>query len=267
MKNELKKKLTKLEDYLEDLQGVVVAFSGGVDSSFLLKTAHNVLKDNVTALTIDTVYIPDREIEAAKKFISKHSIKHDILTIPLIDIIHHNPNDRCYFCKTFIFKKLLNEAQKLGIKRVVEGTNYDDIEFHRPGIKALDELGILSPLKELEFTKKDIRELSKHLDLPTWDKPAYACLLTRLPYGTQITEKKLKQIEESENYLISLGFNGVRVRTHDNLARIEVLPEDLHKILNSKLLKKITIKLKEIGYQFITLDTEGYKAGSFDHVK
>jgi len=262
-----KEKLEKLKSYLSNLKNLAVAFSGGVDSSFLLKVAKDVLGKNVKAYTIDTVYIPQREIEEAGKFTQKHEIKHEILTVPLINIIKHNPSDRCYFCKTFIFKKILNKAKSDSIDHVAEGTNFDDISHHRPGLKALKELGILSPLKELGFTKNDIRELSNDMKLPTWNKPAYACLLTRLPYGTNLSEKELRLIEDSENYLISIGFDGVRVRSHGNLARIEVLPEHMQKILNLDLLHNITNKLKNIGYQFVTIDTEGYKSGSFDHVK
>jgi pyridinium-3,5-biscarboxylic acid mononucleotide sulfurtransferase len=260
-------KQKKLEQYFSGLKGVCIAFSGGVDSSYLLKVAHDVLQDNVWAFTIDTVYIPSREIDEARKFALKHKINHQVIAVPLIDIVRHNPNDRCYFCKTFIFKKILNEAQKLNISHVAEGTNADDVQAYRPGIKALDELKVLSPLKELGFTKQDIRDLSRGLGLPTWNKPAYACLLTRIPYGNTVNPTELKRIEASEKYLAHLGFDGVRVRSHDNLARIEVLPEHMDKILNMELLKNITNELKNLGFQFVTLDTEGYKPGSFDHAK
>ena len=267
MKGSLKLKLENLEKYLIDLKKVGIAFSGGVDSSFLLKFAGEILGENVKAYTINTVYIPDRDIETARNFTLKNNIRHSIINIPLIDIIQHNPSDRCYFCKTFIFKKIREEAVKDGIEYLAEGTNIDDVNSHRPGLKVLEELKIKSPLKETGFTKNDIRSASKKLNLPTWNKPAYACLLTRLPYGTVVSDKELKMIQESEDYIISLGFDGVRVRSHGNLARIEFLPEHLHKILKNDILSKITKKLKETGYQFVAIDTEGYKQGSFDHTK
>ena len=267
MNTGLKEKLQNLENYLKKLGNLAVAFSGGVDSSFLLLIAGLVLKDKVKAFTIDTVYIPHREIEQAKEFTAKHKIKHEVITVPLIEIIKHNPSDRCYFCKTFIFKRLLNDAKLSGFNHLAEGTNADDVQNHRPGLKALDELGIISPLKQMNFTKEDIREVSKKYNLSTWNKPAYACLLTRIPYGTEISPKELELIEKSETYLIHKGFDGVRVRSHGNLARIEVLPEHMGKILNQKLLLEIAVKLKEFGYQFVTVDAQGYKSGSFDHVK
>lgn len=267
MKLSLKEKIAGLEHDLSQKNNLAVAFSGGTDSTFLLKIAHRVLKDNVRAFTISSMYIAQREINDARKFTDRHHIAHEIIELPIIDTIKYNPSDRCYFCKTSIFTKLLNEAEKAGIEFVADGTNIDDLEFYRPGLKALNELGILSPLKEHGFTKNDIREASKSLDLSTWNKPAYACLLTRLPYGTIISQEKLRRVEASEDYLISLGFEGARVRSHGNLARIEVLPRHMARIMDFKLLKKITRKLKEIGYQFVALDTEGYKSGSFDHMK
>jgi uncharacterized protein (TIGR00268 family) len=265
MKSSLKEKLDRLEDDLLKKNNLAIAFSGGTDSTFLLKVARNVLKNNVRAFTISSIYIAQREIDDARKFTAEHHIAHEIIELPLIDILQHNPSDRCYHCKTFLFKQLLNEAEKAGIEHVADGTNVDDLEFYRPGLKALNELGILSPLKEHGFTKNDIREASKELGLVTWNKPAYACLLTRFPYGTSISQKELKMVEASEDYLIALGFEGVRVRSHGNLARIEVLPRHMTKIMSLELLKNITRKLKEIGYQFVTLDTGGYQSGSFDH--
>ena len=267
MDHNLKQKSDKLDQILKSLDNMAIAFSGGVDSSFLLHRASEIMKDKVMAITVDTVYIPKREIEEAIAIAKKYNVKHKIITLPLMEIIKHNPNDRCYFCKTFIFKQLLNEAAQNNITCVAEGTNADDTSVYRPGLKALEELKILSPLKEAGLTKEDIRNLSREKGMETWDKPAYACLLTRIPYGTEITEKELSMIEKSENYLISLGFNGARVRSHGNLARIEVLQHDLNKIMNEKLLLDISLALKKFGYQFVTLDTEGYKSGSFDHIK
>ncbi len=265
MDKELKQKISALQEYFANLKSVIIAFSGGVDSSFLLHTAHKVLNNQVKAVTINTVYIPERELKEAEQFTQIHNISHEIINIPLIDIIKHNPNDRCYFCKTFIFKKLQEIAKHENLLNVAEGTNADDQHVYRPGSKALKELGILSPLKDTGFTKQDIRKASQYLKLPTWNKPAYACLLTRLPYGSEINEKKLNQIEQAEDYLISLGFDGARVRTHDKLARIEVFPEHMEKILNRKLLLSISDKLKQFGFEFVTLDASGYKTGSFDY--
>lgn len=266
MNNKLLEKEEKLKAYLSQFNQLGIAFSSGVDSSYLLHIAHQELKNKLWAFTIDTAYIPNREIEEAQLYTKQHNINHKIIQLPLMDIIKHNPADRCYFCKTFIFKTITEVASGMDIKNIAEGTNFDDTKTHRPGLKALSELKIHSPLKELGFTKEDIRKLSQEHQLPTWNKPAYACLLTRLPYGNYVTDKELEMVEQSENYIISLGFNGVRVRSHQNLARIEVLPKHMDKVLDKDILKNISEKLKEFGYQFVTLDTCGYISGSFDKI-
>jgi uncharacterized protein len=177
-----------------------------------------------------------------------------------------NPPNRCYYCKRELFEELLNLAQKEAIPFIVEGSTLDDDKDHRPGRKAVQELGIRSPLKEAMFTKGDVRGLSKTLNLPTWDKPSFACLASRFPYGEEITEEGLKMVDEAEAFLIRLGFKQVRVRHYPNLARIEVYPEEISRLMNSSLREKVVVRLKEIGYQYVTLDLQGFRSGSMNEV-
>ena len=257
-------KYNRLIEYLQKLEKVAVAFSGGVDSTFLLAAARNALSANVTAFTVRSPYIPDWEINEAKQIADKLAVKHIIFETGLNDSILHNPDNRCYLCKRFIFTKLISEAGKLGINHVIEGTNCDDTKDFRPGIKALRELGIISPLLENNITKADIRNFSKLLNLPTWNKPAYACLLTRIPYNTEIKEEELRRIENAEVFLMKLGFKGVRVRSHNNLARIELNKTLLADIFKNNVREKIVSKLKSIGFTYITIDIEGYRTGSMN---
>lgn len=257
-------KYNRLIKYLKDLESVAVAFSGGVDSTFLLAAAREALHDNVIAFTIKTPYMPDWEINEARQITNILDIKHKVFETEISDSISNNPENRCYLCKNYVFRKLKNEAGKLGINHVADGTNYDDIKFFRPGLKALKELDVKSPLLENKITKADIRNFSRILKLETWDKPAYACLLTRIPYNTEIKEEELIRIEQAELYLMKLGFKGVRVRSHNNIARLEVDKSQMNDIFKNDLNSKIAGKLKEIGFTYITLDIEGYRTGSMD---
>jgi len=257
-------KYIQLIKYLKGLKSAAVAFSGGVDSTFLLAAAKEALDDNITAFTVKTPYIPDWEIDEAKQIADKLNVKHILINAEISKAIAYNPENRCYLCKKFLFGRILNEAEKLNINYVADGTNYDDMYYHRPGLKALKELEIKSPLLENKITKADIRSFSKSLNLPTWDKPAYACLLTRIPYNTEIREEKLRRVEQAELFLMKLGFKGVRVRSHNDLARIEINKSMFNNIFNSDLNIKIVGKLKEMGFKYVTLDIEGYRTGSMD---
>ena len=249
---------------IRKLGSVAIAFSGGVDSTFLLKAAADALGSDVVAFTIKTPYIPRWEVEESKELTKFLGVKHIIIDMPLHESIKNNPTDRCYLCKKMLFARLLDEAKKEGKAYVAEGTNADDTNDYRPGMKALKELQVVSPILEAVITKEEIRELSKKMGLATWDKPAYACLLTRIPHDTKITYETLDKIEKGEKFLAAEGFRGSRVRVHDTIARIETRPEWFEKILEQKQNQRIIKEFKEIGFTFVTLDMEGYRAGCFN---
>ena len=266
LKDRLEEKINKLKVILGDLGSVVVAFSGGVDSTFLLAVASVVLGKNVLAITASSPMIPTWEIKEAKKNARKLKIKHKLIkTSPLENpSLKHNPADRCYICKKGLFVKFLNLADKYNYSYLIDGTNFDDLKGYRPGLKALKELGIRSPLAEAELTKDDIRKYSKIMGLPTWDSPALACLATRIPHGEEITEPRLKQIDQAEEFIRSLGFKQVRVRYHFPIARIEIDPADISRIIGPSIRKVVVEKLKGIGFGYIVIDMEGYRSGSMD---
>lgn len=266
MDKTLLKKYDKLIRSLEKLDGLAVAFSGGVDSVFLLHAAHQALGKKVLALTVNSPYIPDWEIDEAKQIARDKGIEHHIIDVPVPEQILNNPVDRCYLCKMFLFTMLGDFAKKNGFMQLADGTNVDDTKEHRPGMKALGELKILSPLLESGFSKVDIRNASKAMDLYTWEKPAYACLLTRIPYNTRINEEMLRRIERAETFLIELGIRAVRVRTHDKLARIETEPRYIEKIFREGLPGKISKQLKRYGFSYVTLDMEGYRTGGINEI-
>lgn len=257
-------KINNLKEYIKDLGKVAIAFSGGVDSTFLVKVCKDVLKENAVAITIASPYIPKWEIEESKELTASLGIEHIIIDMPIAEEIKFNPKDRCYKCKKKVFSKIIEKANSLGIVNIIDGTNKDDESDYRPGMVALKELKIKSPLLELGFGKDDIRSHSKELNLPTWSKPAYACLLTRLQIGEEITEEKLDRTEKAEVFISSLGIKGIRVRNHGELARIEVQPKDIENILDKETLESIALELKALGYKYITLDIEGYKVGSLN---
>jgi len=260
--NLLESKTTKLDHIIKDLSSFVVAFSGGVDSTFLLHRAHQLRKSAVVGITIRTPYIPVREIDEAIEFTRSFGINHKIIDIDFPEIIRHNPEDRCYSCKKTIFTDLLTFAQKNNYPFVIDGTNADDVNDYRPGIKALKELGIRSPLLEAGLSKNDIRELSKEADLDIWDKPAMACLLTRIPYNKEIDEESLRMVEQAELILMDQGFPGTRVRIHDDIARIECLPGYMEKMVKNQCREQIISDLKKIGFRYVSLDLEGYRTGN-----
>ncbi len=257
-------KYNELIKYLKGLGKVVLAFSGGVDSTFLLKAAKEALGDNVKAVTILSPYIPKWEIAEAKELVKEIGVHHEIIEAPIIDSIKFNPEDRCYLCKTAVFSMILSIAKEQGYNFVIDGTNFDDIGDYRPGLKALKELEVKSPLLECKLTKGEIRAFSKELGLNTWDKPAYACLLTRIPYGNELRVEDFEKIENAEKYMMSIGFRAVRVRCHGDLARVEVSRNDRSKLFDEELLDTIAKNIKECGFKYVTLDMQGYRVGSFN---
>ena len=256
-------KYKKLIAFLKELDTVSVAFSGGVDSTFLLVAAKEALDDRVIALTVRAPYIANWEIDEAIDLCNQSGIRHIIVDTAIPEEIRHNPADRCYLCKRKIFSALIKTAASHGITHVLDGTNSDDPSDHRPGLKALKELGIISPLLRTGITKKEIRDFSKQLGLPTWDKPAYACLLTRLPHGVEVKKKELKRIERAERFLMDMGYRAVRVRSHGNLARIETEPGFISEMVAGENRDKIVSAFREIGFENVTIDLQGYRSGSF----
>jgi pyridinium-3,5-biscarboxylic acid mononucleotide sulfurtransferase len=264
----LELKFKKLKEILSGYKGLLVAFSGGVDSSLLLKVSHDILKGSVLAVIAVSDTYTKSECEDAENFAKDLGVKYRIIETLEFDDPRFvsNPAERCYYCKSELFSKLKDIAKKEKIPYVADGSNIDDRSDYRPGAKAKNEHGVISPLAEAGFTKEDIRNLSKELKLPTWDKPAAACLASRIPYGTKITKDILARIEKGEKYLKSLGLKQVRVRHHGNLARIEVDSEHLIKLVEDGIADEIDKKFKDIGYHYVTIDLKGYRTGSMNEV-
>lgn len=257
------KKLRRLKNILNDLQRVIVAYSGGLDSTFLVKAAVDALgKNNVIAITARSETYPASEYKEAVKIAKRIGARQiTIHTDELkIDNFKSNPVNRCYFCKKELFEKLDEIKDKYKMAYVLDGTNYDDLKDVRYGRIAAKELGVRSPLLEVKLTKSDIRKLSKKLRLPTWDKPSFACLASRIPFNNKITSSDLQKIDKAETHLRQLGFKQFRVRAHEGIARIEVLPRELAKAV--RLREAITAKLRQLGFIYVTLDMRGYRTGS-----
>ena len=260
----LESKFANLKKYLKDLDSAIIAFSSGVDSTFLLKVAHEILQDKVIAVTVKSSLFPKRELEEATTFCKTENIKHIIVDIDELNIagFKENPANRCYLCKKELFKNILELAKENNITNVLEGSNLDDEGDYRPGMQAIKELGIKSPLRIAKLTKEDIRTLSKELNLKTYNKPSFACLASRFVYGESITKEKLSMVDKAETYLFNKGFKQYRVRIHDKMARIEILPEEFEKLL--KLRTELLSKFKEYGFTYITMDLNGYRTGSMN---
>jgi len=262
----LARKYERLKNELKTAGSVLVAFSGGVDSSLLLQVAVDVLKDKVLAVTVDTPLFSRQEIRAAQKLaknlqVSLMIIKANSLELPAVA---KNSKERCYYCKLFIFSRLKQIAKDKGLDKIVEGSNLDDTKDFRPGKKAIEELGIRSPLEEAGFSKNEIRQLAKYLGLPNWNKPGAACLASRIPYGQPLDRNLLSKIERGERALISLGFGQVRLRHHGEIARIEISPEEFSLWLKPGIRSRAVASLKKLGYRYVALDLEGYRTGSLN---
>ena len=263
-------KIARLKRILKGMNKVVLAFSGGVDSTFLLKIAVDTLgKDNVLAVIAKSLTYPKREYEHAKALALKLGVNFMIIKTKEAENENFlkNPVDRCYYCKKELFEKLASIAEKKGFNFVIDGFNYDDIRDIRYGSVAAKEFGVRSPLSEARIGKKDIRRFSRKLSLSTWDKPSFACLASRFPYNHRITKQTLKKIGKAEEFLYRQGFRQVRVRLHDDIARIELFSNDINRILINQMLRKnIVKKLKQLGFFYVTLDLEGYRTGSMNEV-
>ena len=264
--DEQREKLNKLREIISELGSLAVGFSGGVDSSFLLAVAHEILRDRVIAVTGVDASVPEREVNEAKAFCIDRGIRHILCTVdPLREEGYRNNSpDRCYFCKHGIFTEVKKIADEYGIKYMAEGSNMDDIGDYRPGLKAAAELSVKSPLREAGLYKKDIRLISKAMGLSTWNKPAYACLASRFVYGEEITEEKLHMIDRAEQFLIERGFFEERVRMHGNIARIEVPSADIPRLASDEVREAVYDEFKKLGFLFVTLDLKGYRTGSMN---
>ena len=262
--DQLHEKYEKLKAELAGYGGVAVAFSGGVDSTFLLRAAHDALGGRALAVTASSCSFPKRELEEAKRFCRENGIRHEIVASEELDIegFRSNPKNRCYLCKKELFTKIWEIAKANGLPVVAEGSNTDDDGDYRPGLTAIRELGAKSPLRAAGLSKEDIRALSRELGLPTAEKPSFACLASRFPYGETISEEKLAAVDKAEQLLLDLGFRQVRVRVHGNLARIELLPEELTKLLEHRA--EVSEKIKAYGFTYVSMDLQGYRTGSMN---
>ena len=261
-------KYDELKKMLKDFGSAAVAFSSGVDSTFLLYAAKEALGDKVIAISAKSCSFPERELNEAKAFCEAHKICHIIFESEELEIegFSENPVNRCYICKHELFEKIIKIAENEGISVILEGSNLDDNGDYRPGLQAVAELGIKSPLRSVGFTKEDIRALSKYLNLPTWEKPSFACLASRFVYGETITKEKLAMVDKAEQMLLDLGFRQVRVRIHGTMARIEVLPDEFEKLISDEVRNQITASFKSFGFTYVTMDLTGYRTGSMNEV-
>lgn len=263
---QMEEKLEKLKAYLKKCGSTAIAFSGGVDSTFLLYVAHEVLKDQVLAVTATPASFPEEEVKATIEFAKKYGIRHRVIDFDEFSVkgFSSNPRNRCYLCKKALMHKIKLIAIEEKMACVVEGSNLDDLLDYRPGMNAILELEIKSPLQHSDLSKEEIRLLSKKWNLPTWEKPSLACLATRFAYGETITREKIAMVGEAEKTIFSLGFKQVRVRVHKDLARIELLPEEMPRFMEDEIRSLISKKLSELGFRYVSLDLAGYRTGSMN---
>lgn len=264
--SDLLKKYDGLKTMLKECNSIAVAFSGGVDSTFLLYAAKEALGDHAVAVTARSCSFPERELNEAKTFCEQQQIRHFIVESEELEIegFSENPRDRCYLCKHELFEKIQNIAKKEKFAVIAEGSNLDDNGDYRPGLQAVAELGVLSPLRSIGFTKEDIRSLSRYLGLSTWNKQSFACLSSRFVYGETITKEKLVMVDKAEQLLLDLGFRQIRVRIHGTIARIEIQPEDFSKLIQENIRCLVISSLKKLGFTYVTMDLLGYRTGSMN---
>jgi uncharacterized protein len=266
MQKNIEKKKSALEKILSSFETLIIAFSGGVDSTLLLAVAQKVMGGRVVAVTFDSPVHPKREIESAVRMAEVLGVTHKLLESDTISPpeLAANSRDRCYYCKKELGESLRKIADELDIAVIAHGANLDDLNDFRPGQKAAREMGLIAPLMDAGLTKAEIRTLSKEMGLPTWNKPALACLATRIPYGTPITTETLEKIEQAENIILDLGFSTCRVRCHENTARLELDSAELNRMLEPTYRKKIVTSLRKLGFLYVALDLEGYGQGKMN---
>lgn len=266
MNNVLLDKYEQLKKHLTSFGSVAIAFSSGVDSTFLLYAAREALGDKIIAVTASSCSFPERELKEAIEYCERLGIRHFVIRSEELEIegFSHNPKNRCYLCKHELFEKIGKVARDNEMHEVAEGSNLDDNGDYRPGLQAVAELGVKSPLREVGFTKQEIRDLSEHFGLPTWNKQSFACLSSRFPYGELINEKKLKMVDQAEQLLLDMGFHQLRVRIHGDVARIELMPEEFSKFMDEQIRLTVYDKFKEYGFTYVSLDILGYRTGSMN---
>ena len=261
-------KLKNLEEILESLQSVIVAYSGGVDSAFLAVVANNVLGKRALAVTAYSPSLTEVELNNAVELANKMKLNHRVIETTEVERPDYKQNTtaRCYFCKDELYTQLGNIAQTEGYVSIANGTNLDDMSDFRPGLKAAKKYGVRSPLAESEFTKSDVREYSRRIEIPVWDKPSQACLSSRIPYGTVVTVEALTKIAKAEGFLNDLGLRQFRVRHHENIARIEVEPSEFGRLIETSVRESLVEYFKSIGYTYVTMDLLGFRSGSLNEI-
>lgn len=265
----VEEKYSVLRSILAEMESVVIGFSAGVDSTLLVKVAADTLGSGALAVIGRSETYPTREFEEALRLAEEIGVNVRVVHTEETDVLkfRENPPDRCYYCKTELFGKLKVIAEEQGFRWIADGTNVDDIGDFRPGMRAVNEKRVRSPLVEAGLSKQEIRELSRHLDLPTWNKPSFACLSSRFPYGFGITKENLMKIDQAETVLRNLGFHSFRVRHHDNkTVRIEVGREEIKRLMDDELRVKVVAEMKKLGFTYVTLDLQGYRTGSMNEV-